>query len=181
MQKYLIVAIIILSFMLNFSSNTYTVVAWWILILITAFLVITTLIRENINYIKNRPYYFSFVITENKIEYWFLSQNFNRISNEIIKVSKKIHFDQTTSLYRNDIKYFENVLNILNNVKSIYNNDISHEIINSYIQEYEKGGWFNSNVGWFGTKWDVSYSDCQFEFNDDHIIMMPQTVMPHTH
>jgi len=42
-------------------------------------------------------------------------------------------------------------------------------------EEYEKGGWFNSNVGWFGTKWDVSYSDCQFEFNDDHIIMMPQT------
>ena len=126
--------------MLYFSFNTYTVVAWGILILIIAFLVITTLIRENINYIKNRPYYFSFVITENKIEYWFLSQNFNRISNEIIKVSKKIHFDQTTSLYRNDIKYFENVLNILNNIKSIYNNDISHEIINSYIQEYEKGG-----------------------------------------
>ena len=42
-------------------------------------------------------------------------------------------------------------------------------------EEYEKGGWFNSNVDWFGTKWDVSYSDCQFEFNDDNIIMMPMT------
>ena len=42
-------------------------------------------------------------------------------------------------------------------------------------EDYEKGGWFNSNVDWFGTKWDVSYSDCQFEFNDDHIIMMPMT------
>jgi len=42
-------------------------------------------------------------------------------------------------------------------------------------EEYEKGGWFDSNVNWFGTKWDVSYSDCQFEFNDDHIIMMPMT------
>ena len=42
-------------------------------------------------------------------------------------------------------------------------------------EDYEKGGWFNSNVDWFGTKWDVSYNDCQFEFNDDHIIMMPQT------
>ena len=42
-------------------------------------------------------------------------------------------------------------------------------------EDYEKGGWFDSNVNWFGTKWDVSYSDCQFEFNDDHIIMMPMT------
>jgi hypothetical protein len=42
-------------------------------------------------------------------------------------------------------------------------------------EDYEKGGWFNSNVDWFGTKWDVSYSDCQFEFGDDNIIMMPMT------
>jgi len=42
-------------------------------------------------------------------------------------------------------------------------------------EDYEKGGWFDSNINWFGTKWDVSYNDCQFEFNDDHIIMMPQT------
>ena len=40
-------------------------------------------------------------------------------------------------------------------------------------EEYEKGGWFDLN--WFGTKWDVSYCNCQFEFNDDHIIMMPMT------
>ena len=42
-------------------------------------------------------------------------------------------------------------------------------------EDYEKGGWFDSNVSWFGTKWDVSYSECQFEFNDDHIVMMPMT------
>ena len=42
-------------------------------------------------------------------------------------------------------------------------------------EDYEKGGWFDSNVKWFGTKWDVSYSDCQFEFGDDSIIMMPMT------
>ena len=42
-------------------------------------------------------------------------------------------------------------------------------------EDYEKGGWFDSNVDWFGTKWDVSYSECQFEFNDDHIVMMPMT------
>ena len=42
-------------------------------------------------------------------------------------------------------------------------------------EEYEKGGWYNSNRNWFGTKWDVSYSDCQFEFGDDSITMMPMT------
>jgi hypothetical protein len=42
-------------------------------------------------------------------------------------------------------------------------------------EDYENGGWFDSNVNWFGTKWDVSYSDCQFEFGDDNIIMMPMT------
>ena len=42
-------------------------------------------------------------------------------------------------------------------------------------EDYEKGGWFDSNVNWFGTSWDVSYSDCQFEFGDDNIIMMPMT------
>ena len=42
-------------------------------------------------------------------------------------------------------------------------------------EDYEKGGWFDSNINWFGTKWDVSYNDCQFDFNDDHIIMMPMT------
>ena len=33
----------------------------------------------------------------------------------------------------------------------------------------------STSMDWFGTKWDVSYNDCQFDFNDDHIIMMPQT------
>ena len=42
-------------------------------------------------------------------------------------------------------------------------------------EDYEKGGWFDSNVNWFGTKWDVSYIECQFDFNDDHIVMMPST------
>jgi hypothetical protein len=32
-----------------------------------------------------------------------------------------------------------------------------------------------TSMDWFGTKWDVSYNDCQFDFNDDHIIMMPET------
>jgi hypothetical protein len=42
-------------------------------------------------------------------------------------------------------------------------------------EQYVSGGWYNSNIGWFGTKWDVSYNDCQFQFSESSIIMMPQT------
>jgi hypothetical protein len=41
--------------------------------------------------------------------------------------------------------------------------------------DYENGGWYDSNIRWFGTKWDVSYNDCQFQYTEDCIIMMPQT------
>lgn len=43
------------------------------------------------------------------------------------------------------------------------------------VEEYESGGWYNSNIGWFGTKWDVSYNECQFQFSESSIIMMTQT------
>lgn len=42
-------------------------------------------------------------------------------------------------------------------------------------ENYNNGGWYDSNIGWFGTKWDVSYNECQFQFSDNTIIMMPQT------
>ena len=42
-------------------------------------------------------------------------------------------------------------------------------------ENYNNGGWYDSNIGWFGTKWDVSYNECQFEFSENTIIMMPQT------
>ena len=41
--------------------------------------------------------------------------------------------------------------------------------------EYKSGGWYDANIGWFGTKWDVSYNECQFQFSEDSIIMMPET------
>jgi hypothetical protein len=41
--------------------------------------------------------------------------------------------------------------------------------------EYQNGGWYDANIGWFGTKWDVSYNECQFQFTEDSIIMMPET------
>jgi hypothetical protein len=41
--------------------------------------------------------------------------------------------------------------------------------------EYKSGGWYDANISWFGTKWDVSYNECQFQFTEDCIIMMPET------
>ena len=42
-------------------------------------------------------------------------------------------------------------------------------------EEYNTGGWYNHNIDWFGTKWDVSYDDCNFDFKDDYIVMYPET------
>lgn len=41
-------------------------------------------------------------------------------------------------------------------------------------EEYEND-WYDSNLKRFGTKWDVSYIDCSFNFYDDYITMMPET------
>ena len=40
--------------------------------------------------------------------------------------------------------------------------------------DYEKD-WYNTNVEWFGTKWDTNYDSCQFDFTDDTITMSPDT------
>lgn len=42
-------------------------------------------------------------------------------------------------------------------------------------EEYEQGGWFNANSSWYGTKWDVSYDDCNFTFEKEYIYMYPDT------
>lgn len=42
-------------------------------------------------------------------------------------------------------------------------------------EEYEQGGWYNANTSWYGTKWDVSYADCNFTFEKDVIYMSPDT------
>jgi hypothetical protein len=42
-------------------------------------------------------------------------------------------------------------------------------------REYNKGGWYDSNIGWFGTKWDVSYNNCVFQFSEDFIIISVST------
>ena len=48
--------------------------------------------------------------------------------------------------------------------------------IPSYMtnEQYEKD-WYDTNVGWFGTKWDVHYNSCGFVYEDTEIVMCPET------
>ncbi len=41
-------------------------------------------------------------------------------------------------------------------------------------EQYDKD-WYDTNVSWFGTKWDVSYDSCNFEFSENEIQMCPDT------
>jgi hypothetical protein len=40
--------------------------------------------------------------------------------------------------------------------------------------DYDKD-WYDTNVSWFGTKWDVSYSDCNMEYDETEIRLSPDT------
>ena len=42
------------------------------------------------------------------------------------------------------------------------------------LKEYNEK-WYDTNVNWFGTKWDVSYEDCNFDFGETEISMSPDT------
>ncbi len=42
-------------------------------------------------------------------------------------------------------------------------------------EEYDKGGWWDANVNYWGTKWDVGFDDCNFVFEDQTIHMSPAT------
>jgi len=43
------------------------------------------------------------------------------------------------------------------------------------LNEYENGGWYDSNVSYWGTKWDVSYNESGVEYSDDTITMSFQS------
>lgn len=43
------------------------------------------------------------------------------------------------------------------------------------LEEYEKN-WYQSNMDRYGTKWDVSYNECQPRYDDENtIVIMPET------
>ena len=41
-------------------------------------------------------------------------------------------------------------------------------------EQYDKD-WYDTNVNWFGTKWDVDYASCGFDFSENEIVMQPET------
>jgi hypothetical protein len=43
------------------------------------------------------------------------------------------------------------------------------------LHEYENGGWYDSNVSYWGTKWDVSYNESGVDYSDDTITMSFQS------
>ena len=69
-------------------------------------------------------------------------------------------------------------------IESINENDEKHTGVfqtlvgidpSSTQEEYDKGGWYDSNVNYWGTKWDVSVDDCDFVFDDQTIHLSPTT------
>lgn len=41
--------------------------------------------------------------------------------------------------------------------------------------EFMNGKYFSSNSWWFGTKWDVSFNECNFDFTEECITLCPLT------
>jgi hypothetical protein len=39
------------------------------------------------------------------------------------------------------------------------------------LHEYENGGWYDSNVNYWGCKWDISYDESNVDYSDDEIVM----------
>ena len=42
-------------------------------------------------------------------------------------------------------------------------------------EDYDKGAWYDANNSWFGTKWDISYDECNYTFNDESISFSCET------
>lgn len=42
-------------------------------------------------------------------------------------------------------------------------------------EDYDKGEWYDANNSWFGTKWDISYDECNYTFDDESISFSCET------
>jgi len=42
-------------------------------------------------------------------------------------------------------------------------------------EDYDKGAWYDANNSWFGTKWDISYDEHSFTFEDESISIQCET------
>jgi hypothetical protein len=78
----------------------------------------------------------------------------------------------------NEITISGDVTKIVESLESIENkeeNNVFKTLIDVPKDEYEND-WYNTNLKYFGTKWDVSYGDCDpQEFDDECIVLTPST------
>jgi hypothetical protein len=70
----------------------------------------------------------------------------------------------------------EKVKSVLRKIKEIRHGDCK-TLFETLIGEDPdpNTGWYESNMNRYGTKWDVSVDDCYGKFDDDRIILRPQT------
>lgn len=43
------------------------------------------------------------------------------------------------------------------------------------IEEYENGGWYDSNIMYWGTKWDIPICDCSIDYSEGEIVVYNST------
>lgn len=77
----------------------------------------------------------------------------------------------------NEITISGDVTKIVEALESIENkqeNNVFKTLIDVPQDEYEKD-WYNTNLKYFGTKWDVSYYECDLQEFNGGIVLMPNT------
>jgi hypothetical protein len=78
----------------------------------------------------------------------------------------------------NEITISGDVTKIVEALESIENkeeNNLFKTLIDVPQDEYERD-WYNTNLKWFGTKWDVSHEGCDpQEIDDECIVLSPST------
>lgn len=71
----------------------------------------------------------------------------------------------------------DKIKSVLNQIREIPSNDnaVLFKTLIGEDPELNKVGWLESNLKRFGTKWDVSVSDCNGEFDEEQIKLYPNT------
>lgn len=78
----------------------------------------------------------------------------------------------------NRLERLKSAITIIKNSNEDVKNRLFESLIglppNTNMEEYKNQGWFNTNVDWFGTKWDVGFEFVQ-EMTDTYIYMSGDT------
>ena len=78
----------------------------------------------------------------------------------------------------NRLERLKSAITIIKNSNEDVKNRLFESLIglppNTNMEEYKNQGWFNTNVDWFGTKWDVGFEFVQ-EITDTYIYMSGDT------